>query len=398
MSLVDQLVARGVRIPAPASVVIDDVDPARFERDVVIWPGTTVCGQRSAYGAGTQIGRAGGGYFRDVVAGRGCDLYGGVFEDCALMDGVVVRGHAEFRQGTLLEEGCEAAHHVGYKMTIMMPFTVAGSLVNFCDAVFAGGTGRDDHGEIGSCMALYNYTPWGDKFASMFGNVSDGVFLRKPRVFVGGQTQIVSPVTVGFGTVVVAGSGLRRNVGENRLVGEVFGGIDEEFEKDMLGATLPKLVTSLEIIGNLRALEIWYLEVRRPFVDHDVFARWLVDHGLRQVRAAIGERIKRVRAFVAHIERSEQAHVAAAKAADSDERRSRHLRRAADHAEALRLWAAVGEQTGVEPDGELRARLRAAVVLERGLSYVNAVQSLDDEAVDRGSAILREIVDLYCGR
>src|SRR5690606_16728375 len=139
------------------------------------------------------------------------DLFSGYFVDATFLDGVTVRGHAEMRGGTLMEEGAECGHHVGYKMTIMMPNVVAGSLVNFCDALMAGGTSRKDHSEIGSCLALYNFTPWGDKFASMFGDVPHGVFLRERRIFVGGQTQIVSPVKVGYGALIPAGAAVRRS-------------------------------------------------------------------------------------------------------------------------------------------------------------------------------------------
>mgnify|MGYP000612120586 CR=1 FL=1 len=92
-----------------------------------------------------------------------------------------------------------------------MPWVIAGSLVNFCDALVAGGTSRRNHSEIGSTMALYNFTPRGDKFASLFGDVPRGVFLQEPRIFVGGQTQIVSPVKVGYGAVLAAGAATTRS-------------------------------------------------------------------------------------------------------------------------------------------------------------------------------------------
>ncbi len=50
---------------------------------------------------------------------------------------------AEVREGCLLEEETSGAHAVGLKQTILFPFVTLGSLVNFCDCLMAGGTGRD---------------------------------------------------------------------------------------------------------------------------------------------------------------------------------------------------------------------------------------------------------------
>lgn len=263
-TLLNALQARGVIIHAPASVLLRDLDPERIEAGVEIFPAVTLEGRQTLLGRGTCLGRAGGGTFRNVRTGRNVDLFGGFFDDCVFFDGVTIRGHAEVRGGTLLEEQCEAAHHVGYKQTIMLPFVIAGSLVNFCDALVAGGTDRRNHSEIGSTLALYNYTPWGDKFASLFGNVADGVFLDQARVFIGGQTQIVSPVEVGFGTVIPAGASVRRSVSDGRLYGERAGEVDEEFDAARFGAAMPKLRATITYLENLRALQA--VPLRAPAV------------------------------------------------------------------------------------------------------------------------------------
>ena len=77
-----------------------DDDPTRFEAGVEIFPGCVIEGAESLFGAGTKLGKAGGGYFRNVRAGRGCDLYGGAYDDCVLLDGVtgghnLVKSHAD---------------------------------------------------------------------------------------------------------------------------------------------------------------------------------------------------------------------------------------------------------------------------------------------------------------
>lgn len=302
-ALVDELQRRGVIVHAPESVLIRDIDPSRIEAGVEIYPAVTLQGQKTLLGAGTVLGRAGGGFFENVRTGRSVDLFGGYFSDCVFLDGVTVRGHAEVRGGTLLEEGCEAAHHVGYKMTVMMPWSVAGSLVNFCDALMCGGTDRKNHSEIGSTLALYNYTPWGDKFASLFGNVSDGVFLDQPRIFVGGQTQVVSPVHVGFGSVLVAGAPVRRTVGPDRMYGEQAQAMDMPFDPVRFGAAWPKFELTRLYLENLLQLDAWYECVRLPWSRRqgDAHLTALYESGREMLAAGWDERVKRLNAMVTRL-------------------------------------------------------------------------------------------------
>jgi UDP-N-acetylglucosamine/UDP-N-acetylgalactosamine diphosphorylase len=336
-SLVEELLAKGVEIPAPSSVVVEDLDVSRIEAGVVLYPGCVVRGAETLLRAGTRLGRAGGGFFENVRCGERCDLYGGYFEDAVFLADVTMRGHAEVRGGTLLEEGCEAAHHVGYKMTVCLPYVVAGSLINFCDALVSGGTSRSDHSEIGSTLALYNFTPWGDKYASLFGGVARGVFLRERPIFVGGQTQVVSPVRVGFGAVLTAGSAVRRDVPEDRLYGEATTVIDEPFDAVRYGALLPKFEATREYTGNLWALIAWYDRVRIPTAK-DALERVLYEAALQQLRAGVAERVKRLGKVASKLEASRLSHEAAAAA--GGEAAARHSKRAAEHAAVQAAWPA----------------------------------------------------------
>lgn len=336
-SLVEELLAKGVEIPAPSTVVVEDVAVSRIEAGVVLYPGCVVRGRETLLRAGTRLGRAGGGFFENVRCGERCDLYGGYFEDAVFLADVTMRGHAEVRGGTLLEEGCEAAHHVGYKMTVCLPYVVAGSLINFCDALVSGGTSRSDHSEIGSTLALYNFTPWGDKYASLFGGVARGVFLRERPIFVGGQTQVVSPVRVGFGAVLTAGSAVRRDVPEDRLYGETTTGIDEPFDAVRYGALLPKFEATRDFTGNLWALIAWYERVRIPTAK-DALERSLYEAALQQLRAGVAERVKRLGKVASKLEASRLSHEAAT--ATGGEAVARHAKRAAEHVAVQAAWPA----------------------------------------------------------
>jgi len=393
MSLIEDLQLRGVVVHAPAATVIEDVDPLRFEAGAEIFPGCTIRGARTLVGRGTLLGKAGGGYFENVSVGRNADLFSGYFVDATFLDGVTVRGHAEMRGGTLMEEGAECGHHVGYKMTIMMPNVVAGSLVNFCDALMAGGTSRKDHSEIGSCLALYNFTPWGDKFASMFGDVPHGVFLRERRIFVGGQTQIVSPVKVGYGALIPAGAAVRRSVPSGRLYGELPVAFDMAFDPDKYGGLSAKFDVTAEFVGNLHALAAWYRHVRLPFAAGDSFEVQLYESALRQIHAGIAERIKRLDTLVTRLPASLEKH---------EQERARTgapgaARRIVEHHTLIDDWpgrAAMLRTPGHTDFAGLNLARDALVQSrERGLDYIDAVTALDAPVIDSARATLQAIVD-----
>ena len=395
--LVAALIDKGVVIHAPAAVVICDIDPARVEAGVEIFPGATVCGMQTLLRTGTRLGLAGGGFFRNIACGRQVELYSGFFEDAVFLDGAIIRGHAEVRGGTLLEEGAEASHHVGYKMTICMPNVVAGSLINFCDAMVSGGTSRRDHSEIGSTLALYNFTPWGDKFASLFGDVPRGVFLRQPRIFIGGQTQIVSPVSVGFGTLIPAGAALRRSVGDGQLAGEASQSYHGSFDPDLYGGLLPKFKLSSGYVGNLWALLRWYEVVREAWAQ-DALEVSLYEAAQRQIEAGVAERIKRLKRIVERLPVSRSKHLALIR-----EEGDLHSRRAAEHQEIVQDWPKLEARLRVAPEiatpaleavASRLARLRAQ---EQDLAYVAAIHGLEEDLVEAASAELQAIVDRVVG-
>lgn len=378
------LVARGVKVHAPASTRIDGPPPEHFEAGVEIHPGVTILGERSRFGRGTQLGRAGGGTFENVICGRDVELYGGVFEDCVLLDGVKLRGNAEVRGGTLLEEGCEGAHHVGYKMTIMLPWVVAGSMVNFCDALIAGGTSRKNHSEIGSSLALYNFTPWGDKHASLFGDVPRGVFLREAPIFIGGQTQIVSPVCVGFGCVIPAGYALRRDVPDGRIFGERPEAMDQPFDPVAMGALRPKIEAGLRYVGNLTALRAWYRHVRQRTQCEDVHLQAAYASAIEQIDAGIQERCKRLRAILTRLEASRAAHQKALDDHVDGLSFAQRYRRLDEHDAFLsRRDALLEHLTALETDG-LRAFVESASLDAIADAY-NAEHVVPTAAIDENA-------------
>lgn len=397
-SLVEALSARGVQIHAPHAVVLCDLDPERFEADVEIYPGVTLCGRETSLGAGTRLGRCGGGFFERVQTGRGVELYGGFFQDAVFLDGVTVRGHAEMRGGTLMEEGSEAAHHVGYKMTITLPYVVAGSLINLCDVLIAGGRSRRDHTEIGSCLALYNFTPWGDKFASRFGDVPRGVFVRSPRIFIGGQTQIVSPVHIGYGATIPAGCGVRKDVPDGRLYGETTRSFDGVLDTSRYGALKAKVMHSAGFIAQLRALRLWYDLVRKACAADDPFLIELYEGACAQIDAGIKERLSRLDKLIARLPASRSAHVESL----STERAAVHRLRIAEHDGLLDGWRGMRATLSTPPEPTQADRETLGAIVRafwthqttRPTSFVSFISSvLDENLVEQGAACLEGYVE-----
>lgn len=128
----EALLARGVKIAAPAAVEIgDSVDPARIAPGVVIHAGCKVFGAATSIGPGCVLGREAPATVEDCQLGEKVELKGGYFSGAVFLDGAAMGSGAQVRPGTILEEGAEMAHTVGLKQTIFFPFVVGGSLIQF---------------------------------------------------------------------------------------------------------------------------------------------------------------------------------------------------------------------------------------------------------------------------
>jgi hypothetical protein len=297
---VARLLERGVVIPRPELVVIDPaVDPTRIEAAAEILPGSRVEGSRTLVGRGSRIGTAGPAVLRNCAVGRGVDLGSGVFEDCVFLDGSSFGPGAQARGGTLFEERSRAAHTVGSKHTILLPFVTLGSLINFCDCMMAGGRGEADHGEVGSGFIHFNFTPAGDKATpSLFGGIPRGVFLREPKIFLGGNAGAVGPIRVGFGTVLAAGSVYRRDYGERMLVlGEAPRAESRPLEEGRISGVREKVRKNLEYLAEMTALLGFHGLVRARLAGTDPHRSALAAASVTSIEDSIAERLRQLERF-----------------------------------------------------------------------------------------------------
>ena len=378
--MISVLQNKGVIIPSPTSVVLEDIDPNRIESGARLYPGTVLQGRDTFIGRNSIIGVGGGAFVQNAQIGRSCMLMQGVYRECTILDQVIVRGGAEIREGCLLEEGVELGHTVGLKQTILFADVVVGSLINFCDALMAGGSSRRNHSEIGSCMALYNFTPNGDKFASLFGDVPNGLFLNQHPIFVGGQTQIVSPVHVGYGSVIAAGTKLTRNVEDNMLVSEQ---PTQYFETVFNPAKVyrpdEKIETTSLYISNLELLKIWYERVRIP-VFKGTYYESLIRAGISKIESGLTERRRRLRKFVEKLHISLEYH-----------RQEDNQREVEAHMRAIDMSLQTAGVPVVDFDFEqITSELKRRI--DAGEDYRVAVRTLPIQLVERSSrAMARSI-------
>ena len=384
MKTTEALLARGVKIAAPAAVEIgDDVDPARIAPGVVIHAGCKVFGAATSIGPGCVLGREAPATVEDCQLGEKVELKGGYFSGAVFLDGAAMGSGAQVRPGTILEEGAEMAHTVGLKQTIFFPFVVGGSLINFCDALMAGGKSRKVHSEIGSSFIHFNYTPHGDKAtASLIGDVPRGVMLDQDPIFLGGQGGLAGPVRIEYGTVQAAGLVSRKDVLQpNQLVVPVTPHAGT-FPYETGYRSVARVVRNCAIyLGNVAALQVWYEQVRRPLLERTPHGKACLEGALKQVAAVRKERLKRLDDVMEKIAKENRAQLAA--------------ELAREHEKLCGGWTAARERLAAAGDVDCaeKAAFLAAWNAAQEESYLARVQALPAEAKAAGTAWLQKIVD-----
>lgn len=378
----------------PASVEIGpDVDPENIAPGVVIHAGCRIRGAATSIGPGCEIGSEAPATVEDCALGHGVSLRGGFFAGSVFFDGAAMGSAAHVRPGTILEERSGAGHGVGFKQTILFPYVVGGSLINFCDAMMAGGTGPDNHGEIGSSYVHFNFTPHGDKAtASLLGDVPRGVMLDMPPVFLGGQGGMVGPVRIGFGCVVPAGITIRRDAPETgRLLMEAppRGRVSVPFSRSLYRRTEHIVHNCVNYIGQLYALKAWYLHVRTPAMERDRWRLACCRSGVAAIERLLAERISRMSELAARLEGS----VALLRAGGAGEMAAGEL---GVQRRFIAAWPALKKKLASDPsETASRAlfRFREALSGDPGLGYLESVKSWSQAAKSAGTAWLQGMVD-----
>jgi len=378
MEIINKLLQRGVHILNPGSVEIGpEVDVDRISgQGVVVHSGCRIFGEQTLILAGARLGYEGPVTLNNCLIGPGVELKGGYFSGSVFLEKSSCGFGAHVREGTILEERASIAHTVGLKQTILFPFVTLGSLINFCDCLMAGGTGRKNHSEVGSSYIHFNFTPNQDKATpSLIGDVPRGVMLNQRPIFLGGQGGMVGPLRLNFGITAAAGTILRKD--ELRPDRLIFGGTTKsgniEFRPGKYSGSGRIVKNNFIYIGNLTALLQWYRHVRALFLGRR-FSEPLLKGLIRNLEVALDERIQRMKEF------------------------AQKLSEEGDHVLTDR-WPAVEEAIFNRRqdlgDNRLRESFQETVtsaISKTGKDYIAAIKALTPEEAGRGTAWLQGIV------
>jgi len=187
--------AEGVTLIDPTTAYIEPT--VRLGRDTIIWPnvhlqGQTVIGENCVIGPNCII--------RDTMMGAGCHIEASVLEGAWLAEAVEVGPFAHLRKGARLERGVHMGNFGEVKNSTLGPGVKMGHFSYIGDAVIGAET------NIGAGTITCNF---------------DGVKKNKTVIgenaFIGSDTMLVAPVTLGNGARTGAGSVVTKNVPDDSL-------------------------------------------------------------------------------------------------------------------------------------------------------------------------------------
>jgi bifunctional UDP-N-acetylglucosamine pyrophosphorylase/glucosamine-1-phosphate N-acetyltransferase len=192
----DQLLDSGVRMLDPTTVYIDST--VRVEPDAVILPNTHLRGSASV-GAGSEVGP--NCIVEDTVIGQNCRVVASVLEQSWVGDGVSIGPFAHLRPGARIEDGAELGNYAEVKAATIGPRTKVHHVSYIGDATLGADT------NVGAGTITCNY----DGTAKHRTTVGDGVFI-------GSDTMLIAPITLGDGARTGAGSVVNRDVPAGQTV------------------------------------------------------------------------------------------------------------------------------------------------------------------------------------
>jgi bifunctional UDP-N-acetylglucosamine pyrophosphorylase/glucosamine-1-phosphate N-acetyltransferase len=202
----EQVVRRTIRERwLDAGVTMIDPSSTWIDAGVTIGKDTTLCPNVALEGS-TVLGEdcivRHGSRLTDCVVGNGAEILDHcVLRESRLEDGATVGPFAHLRPGTVLRKKAKVGNFVEMKKAELGEGSKASHLSYLGDATI----GKDVN--IGAGTITCNY----DGVKKSHTNIGD-------RVFIGSDTQLVAPVTVGAGTIIAAGTTVTQDVPNDALV------------------------------------------------------------------------------------------------------------------------------------------------------------------------------------
>jgi bifunctional UDP-N-acetylglucosamine pyrophosphorylase/glucosamine-1-phosphate N-acetyltransferase len=175
-----------------------------------VFEGKVIIGEGSSIGANCTL--------KQVTLGANCEILpNSVLEDCNIGDDCHIGPFARLRPGTQLAAGCKIGNFVETKNAVFDLGSKASHLSYLGDVTIGKKV------NIGAGTITCNYDG-ANKHQTI---IEDGVFI-------GSDTQLVAPVTVGENATIGAGSTIRKNVPAGELT------LTEARQKTIYGWTRPK--------------------------------------------------------------------------------------------------------------------------------------------------------------
>ena len=184
----------GVTIVDPATTYID-ADVA-IGLDTVVLPNTMLTG-RTVIGEECEIGP--NSVVRDTVVGDRCRIVASTLEEARVHSDVSIGPYSHLRPGAWIEAGVHLGNYVEVKNSRIGSGTAAG---HFC---YLGDADVGDGVNIGAGTITCNYDGV-DKHQTVIGR----------GAFIGSDTMLIAPVSVGEGGATGAGAVVTRDVPEGR--------------------------------------------------------------------------------------------------------------------------------------------------------------------------------------
>jgi acetyltransferase-like isoleucine patch superfamily enzyme len=393
---VEALLKKGVRMTNPFSVEIGkEVNLDKIANSVTIYGAARIYGKETLISQDVQLGYEAPVTLINCQLGAAVELRGGYFTKSVFLEKVALGSNAHVRAGCLLEEQSGGNHTVGLKQTILFPFVILGSLINFCDCLMAGGTSRKNHSEVGSSYIHFNYTPHQDKATpSLIGDVPRGVMLQESPIFLGGQGGIVGPLKIDYGTVIPAGVICRRDFKAGGMLWSSPASSEKgkQFVAGVYGDISRKVNYNIVYVANLLALRQWYSYVRREFFMKEKYGDDLYCGACNVLTDAVAERIKQMNLFAQSVENSVAAGSKKMKSGLSESARSTSK-------QFLQNWPHMQEYLSGNNEDKISLKVKEKFVKimrnqsDKDLSYLEAIQTLQPAQVQNGKDWLNKIVE-----
>ena len=192
----EQLMLDGVTITDPGSVIIDE--EVIIGQDTLILPNTLILGN-TTIGSGSEVGP--GSVLRSSTIGDDCRITLSVVEDAVMESKVDIGPFSHLRPGAYLESGVHIGNYVEVK-----------------ESRFATGAAMGHFGYIGDASIGANVNLGAGTVTCNYDGENKHRTIVEDEAFVGCDTMLVAPVTVGAGATTGAGAVVTKDVPPAGLV------------------------------------------------------------------------------------------------------------------------------------------------------------------------------------